>query len=286
MDFIDKVKQSWETLVKPYPINTANLSRNHLPKKIRPNEELSEFTPESPPYLDELIADVSPLPPYSIIIGGCDDRSHLYMDLSDPAPGSILIAGDDCSGRSRLLDSILFSSVRLNTPRRVRYAVIAPDISGLEYLTLHPHCYKACTTASGEAMDLIYELAETADFRRNNPHTGSAIILAIDDLACLLTSMDAAIIEQLRWLIQVGPEVQIWTVATINSNDVTRIDPNFINHFGTRLIGYIKSQEVVDILNGSLDSKPQDVIAGSQFNVFFEKAWLKIWIPAVEEVVL
>ena len=244
MDFIDRIKQSWETLVKPYPINPRTAQHPSV-DTARPVSVASQYSVESPPNLQGLIEEIGPLPPYSIIIGGCDDHSHLFMELTDPAPGSILITGDDQSGRSRLLDSILYSSVVLNSPRRVRYAIIAPDLTGLEYLTTRPQCYQASMTDTSGAIDLIYELAEIADYRRNNQQTGSVIILAVDDLACLLSTMDDEMVEQLRWLVKVGPEVQIWTIATLNSQDVPVIDLDFLNKFGHCLIGSIATAEIV-----------------------------------------
>jgi hypothetical protein len=284
MDFIDRVKQSWETLVKPYPINIRSSQVNPA-DTVRPLSQTSEYSVEAPPDLQVIIQEIGPLPPYSIVIGGCDDHSHLFMDLSDPAPGSILIAGDDQSGRSRLLDSILYSSAILNSPRRVRYAIIAPDISGLEHLTNSPHCYKAQSTDTREAIDMIYELAEIADYRRTNQQTGSAIILAVDDLARLLMGMEDEMVDQLRWLVQVGPEVQIWTIATLKSQDVPSIDPAFLNHFGTRFIGSVESSDVVNYLSGSEKAGPADVLAGAQFSVLFDEDWIRFWIPAVKEVV-
>jgi len=284
MDFIDRIKQSWETLVKPYPIQSrAVQSRTTVKENIL--DQTSTYSIESPPNLQVIIQEIGPLPPYSIVIGGCDDHSHLFLDLSDPGPGSILITGDDQSGRSRLLDSILYSSALLNSPRRVRYAILSPDISGLEYLTHRPHCYKAQSIDTNGAIDLVYELAEIADYRRNNQQTGSAIILAIDDLACLLSGMDNDMVEQLRWLVQVGPEVQIWTVATLNSKDITTIDPEFLSHFGTRLFGSIKTPELVNYLISPEINKPNDVIPGAQFSVLFGEDWIRFWIPTVEEVV-
>lgn len=285
MDFIDRMKQSWETLVKPYPIN-PRAARPLPADTVKSVSVVSQYSVESPPNLLNLVEEIGPLPPYSIIIGGCDDHSHLYMDLTDPAPGSILIAGDDQSGRSRLLDSILYSSGMLNSARRVRYAIVAPDLTGLEYLTTRPQCYQANSTDTSDAVGLIYELAEIADFRRNNQQTGSAIILAIDDLACLLSSMDDEMVEQLRWLVKVGPEVQVWTVATLDSQDALDVDPDFLNQFGTRLIGSVASDEIVTYLCGTDEPKPEKVIAGAQFNVLFNEDWVKFWIPAVEEVVL
>jgi hypothetical protein len=284
MDFIDRIKQSWDTLVKPYPIQGRGASNNtpHTTRSLTPS---SAYSVESPPNLQGLIDDIGPLPPYSIVIGGCDDRSHLFMDLTDPAPGSILIAGDDRSGRSRLLNSILYSSAMLNSPRRVRYAIITPDLSRLEYLTQRPQCYKAHATETGEAIDLVYEMAEIADYRRNNQQMGSAIILAVDDLACLLSSLEDEMVEQLRWLIKVGPEVQIWTIATLNAEDVPAIEPDFLNQFGTRFIGSVATPEVVNTLCGSEEPRPVNVIAGAQFNVLFNQDWVRFWIPAVEEVV-
>jgi hypothetical protein len=284
MDFIDRIKQSWETLVKPYPIHTKTES-NTFRKAAKTYTKAALYSVEAPPNLQGIIEDIGPLAPYSIVIGGCDDRSHLFMDLNDPAPGSLLIIGDDRSGRSRLLTSILYSSAVLNSPRRVRYALLAPDLTGLDYLIQRPHCYKAQTTGTSEAIDMIYELAEIADYRRNNQITGSVIILALDDLACLLTTMDDEMVEQLRWLITVGPGVQIWTIATLNSEDVALIDPAFLNQFGTRLIGSVGKAEIVDYLCGADDPKPEVVIAGAQFTVLFNEDWVKFWIPAVEEVV-
>jgi hypothetical protein len=283
MDFIDRIKQSWETLVKPYPIQISN-PKNYSRDTASPGMSLTKYSLETPPNIQDLIHEIGPLPPYSIIIGGCDDHSHLFLDLTDPAPGSILIVGDDHSKRSRLLESILISSSLLNSPRRVRYALIAPDITGLDYLTQRSHCYKATATATDEAIDLIYELAEIADYRRNNQQTGSAIILAIDDLALLLTGMNEDMLEQFNWLVQVGPEVQIWTIATLDSKSVKDIDPVYINQFGTRLIGSVESVEVVNYLTGSTDNKPNNLIAGSQFSVQFNEDWVRFWIPAVEEV--
>jgi hypothetical protein len=284
MDFIDRIKQSWETLVKPYPIQTR-AALNAAPNAVKPHTTESQYSAETPPNLEGIIADIGPLPPCSIVIGGCDDLSHLFMDLTDPAPGSILIAGDDRSGRSRLLTSILYSSVILNSPRRVRYALIAPDLTSLEYLTERPHCYKAHAKDTGEAIDLIFELAEIADYRRNNQQMGSVILLAIDDLAGLLSIMEDEMVEQLRWLVKVGPEVQIWTIATLNSQDVPSVDPDFLNQFGTRLIGSVDSTEIISYLSGSESPKPENVIPGAQFNVQFNEDWVRFWIPGVEEVV-
>jgi len=284
MDFIDRIKQSWETLVKPYPIQTRQ-AKPASPVMDKTTSITSLYSFESPPNLQGLIDEIGPLPPYSIIIGGCDDHSHLFMDLTDPVPGSILITGDDRSGRSRLLTSILYSSVMLNSPRRVRYAVIAPDLNRLEYLTNRPQCYKAHGMGTGEAIDLVYELAEIADYRRINQVTGSAIILAIDDLVCLLSIMEDEMVEQLRWLVKVGPKVQIWIIATLKSEDVHSIDPDFLNQFGTRLIGSVPTAEIINYLYGTQDPGPKEVVPGAQFNVLFNEDWVRFWIPAVEEVV-
>lgn len=284
MDFIDRIKKNWEILVKPYPIQSGSAHYASL-DSINPVESPSKYSVESPPTLQELIQEIGPVPPYSIIIGGCDDHSHLFMDLSDPAPGSILIAGDDRSGRSRLLESILYSSTMLNSPRRVRYAIIAPDVTGMEYLTQLPHCYKTHTVDSSEAIDLIYELADITEYRWKNQNTGSAIILAVDDLACLLSDMDENMVEQFRWLVQFGPQMQIWTMVTLNTKDVSTIDPAFLNLFGTRLIGSTESPEVVNFLSGTSENKPTEGIPGAQFSVQFNKDWIRFWIPAVEELV-
>lgn len=284
MAVIDRIKQSWDVLVKPYPSQTQ-ASSQVVPGKPGSALDSRKYSRENPPELGVLIQEISPLPPYSIIIGGCDDHSHLFLDLSDPAPGSILIVGNDESRRDRLLESILYSSAFLNSPRRVRYAIIAPDISDMDFLVHQPHCYKANTTGTDEAIDLIYELADIADYRRTNQQLGSAIILAIHDLPELLQDMDEDMLDQFRWLVQVGPEVMIWTFATLDSQSIQAVDPEFLNHFGTRLIGSVDSIEDIKYLTGSEDETPTRIVAGSQFSVWFNEDWIRFWIPSVQEVV-
>ena len=284
MAVIDRIKQSWDVLVKPYPAPTQ-ASPQVGPGNLASTLNMGKYSPGNPPELSALIQEISPLPPYSIIIGGCDDHSHLFLDLSDPAPGSILIVGNDQSNRGRLLESILYSSAFLNSPRRVRYAIIAPDITEMDYLVHQPHCYKANTTGTDEAIDLIYELADIADYRRTNQQLGSAIILAIHDLPELLKEMDEDMLDQFRWLVQVGPEAMIWTFATLDSQSVQVVDPEFLNHFGTRLIGSVDSSEDIKYLTGSDDETPTRIVAGSQFCVWFNEDWIRFWIPSIQEVV-
>jgi len=47
MDFIDRIKQSWETLVKPYPIN-PRLAQQPSLDKTRQVTTPSQYSVESP----------------------------------------------------------------------------------------------------------------------------------------------------------------------------------------------------------------------------------------------
>jgi hypothetical protein len=284
MLFLDRLKMGWEILGRLAP-EIRERASPFQPDTARPIGENVATTFTAPPTLQSLVEEIGVLPPYSIIIGGCDDKSHIFLDLTDPAPGSILISGDSQSGKTRLLESILTSACMLNSPRRVRYAVISSKMDELQALTHRSHCYKAVPADSDEAADLIFEMAEIVEQRRAGRPTGTAIILAIDDLACFLNGLDDEAIEQLRWLVESGPEVQIWTLATLNSGDVKNVDVDLINIFSTRLIGSIESPETATYLNGSPTAKPSDLISGEQFSVQFGEDWVRFWIPVAEEVI-
>ena len=148
-----------------------------------------------------------------------------------------------------------------------------------------PHCYKITSNEEDESIDLIYELADVADYRRTNYQTGSAIILAIHDLPGMLSRLDDDMVDQLRWLIQVGPEVLIWTIATIDSEHLDETEADIINQFGTRLIGSVDSIETIKYLTDTEDRTPMKIISGSQFGVMFNQEWIRFWIPSEQEVV-
>ena len=45
--------------------------------------------------MERVLGNERIVPAYSLVLGICEDQLPLVLDLTDPSPGSVLIAGDD-----------------------------------------------------------------------------------------------------------------------------------------------------------------------------------------------
>jgi len=288
MLFADQIKLGWEVLarlesLRPKPTARPGPYRD-LP--VAAGVQMAAAPLDAPPTLDQLLTDLGALPPYSIAIGACPDHAHIFLDLTDPRPGSILIAGDPQSGKTSLLRTILASAARLNTPRRLRYALVSARFTEIRPLTETPHCYKAYAAQVEQSSRLLLEMADLVEKRQKEPAAGNAILFAIDDLATWLEYLAAendSLVEQLRWLIQSGPEVRVWTLATLGAADLDRVAGSILEAFDTRLVGRTESPESAAALVGAASSQAQALAAGKQFGLIFGETWTPFWVPRLDD---
>jgi hypothetical protein len=188
---------------------------------------------------------LEPLPPYTAVVGMGDDGLPLLLDLSDPAPGAILIRGYDERGTARLLQVILASACALNPPQRVRFCLITPDPKAFRPLSALPHCCGVFSPYERQAAETIIELAQRADERRSGKNLGAAWVLAIEPLNTLVQYQGYEVLSHLRWLVQFGPQSGIRPVASgwgvgeprLLSSFRTHINQVQANLFVTRLGG-------------------------------------------------
>jgi hypothetical protein len=233
------------------------------------------------PTLATVLAEVGPLPPRSILLGACDDKLHFYMDLTDPRPGSILIAGDPKSGKTRLLQAILASLEALNSPRQARFCLLASTLRAYGKIPEKPHCYLAELTSDAQVNALLTDLADLAERRWATRQSGPSIILAIDSLADLLPALDDHGLADLHWLLQNGPDVQVWPIATLTSGDAADMPAELLEDFPTRLVGRIQTADLAEQLAEDPDFPAINLKSGHQFAVWFEDQWLTFRIPSL-----
>ncbi len=62
-------------------------------------DETGAINPEALPDLQAMLLLAGPLPPYSLILGACDDGLPFLLDLANPAPGALMIAADAGAGK-------------------------------------------------------------------------------------------------------------------------------------------------------------------------------------------
>jgi hypothetical protein len=233
------------------------------------------------PSLAELIRKIGPQPAYSALIGLCDDGMPFMFDLSDPSPGSILIAGDRKSGKTRLLQAVLASISALNGPDEVCYYMITPRPEENQVLYHQGHCLDILSPDEQSASALVLDFAEIANQRRSGRELGPVTLLAIDDLSALDYYMDDKVTRYLQWLLEYGPKVGVWVIGTVESEGSRRIDRRLIPAFGTRLIGQISSLSHAGLLSGYPDPIVETLESGKQFCILYGSEWIRFWIPEI-----
>ena len=235
-----------------------------------------------PPTLAELLEGLKGSPPHACLLGVCEDGLPFLFDLTNPAPGALLVTGDAAGGKTRLLHSILHSACRMNSPEQLNFNVVArqPD----EYLDLNEteHCQAILPVEERAVAHLIAGLVDTVETRKRNHPQDPALILVIDDLAVLISFLDEQTYARLYWLIRHGPRYQVWTIASLPAEQAAQLDPRFLSAFRTRLFGYMHNERLAQWLAGDDGLATRDLEQGRQLYVPYGGEWLRFWICKVD----
>jgi hypothetical protein len=230
------------------------------------------------PALATVLEQTGPFSPYTVILGACEDGLPFLLDLTNPAPGSLLVTGDAGSGKSRLLRAILASAAAINPPDQVELNVLATDIAEFNALSETVHCQELLACDDLAASDVIRDLAEVVDQRRHGSPADPAMLLAIDGLDRLVGELNEPTFERLLSLLRHGPRSRVWTIATLTSTQIDQVDEPVLAAFRTRLIGKTASPRVAKLLAGSPDSGAGELVNGYQFCVPFGEEWIRFWV--------
>jgi hypothetical protein len=227
------------------------------------------------PNLDRVLAGISPLPREAVFLGMANDGLPVLLNLYDPVPGPILIAGDPSSGKTRLLKTIARGTDILHPPSFVQYGIVSnrPD----EWKDLYGSENNAGIYQSNEknAVELLQSLVTWA---HNNKGEGQCILLFIDDLESI-TSLDEQTQQNLRWLLLRGPSRHVWTFATLNA-DRAKGQSEWLGFFRTRLFGVVEDSETAKMLTGN--SLLDHLAPGEEYAMREGDQLLKFWLPATE----
>ena len=224
-----------------------------------------------------LLERLGPVPPYSALIGMCEDGLPFLFDLDDPSAGSILMIGDENSGKTRLMQTILLSASALNPPERVMFSVITTNPGCYERLGNSSNCHAILSAYDRLASEWIVELSEITEERRYGRNRGNVEILAIDDLAAFVQNNDYEVNAYLNWLVQHGPHSAVWPMATILPAQAWRIQGGLQEAFGTLLTGWTSSNQLppASQLRRANPGDPESFITR------LGEEWVRFWVPDV-----
>jgi hypothetical protein len=215
------------------------------------------------PELEQTIADLKNIPEQSALLGVCEDGLPFLLDLANPSPGSVLVAGDPGSGKTALLRSILVSASQISKSGRVALRLITDQPEA--YKDLEPILQDHFSSNDPAIDDLIANLVQIAESRKQTGPEDPASILVVDDLPDLLTFLNEKAFHELYWLIRHGPRYQIWTVAALPSGKAKKTDPRFLTAFRTRLFGFMQDEKLATRLAQLKHINTRRLEKGSQF---------------------
>lgn len=243
------------------------------------NEVAHEAGPKNPsrrPPLSQVLADYLPLPREALFLGVAADQLPVLVNVLNPDPGPILIAGDEGSMKTNLLQVIARGVDNTSNPKDIQYGVITAHPEEWDGLGGTQNCVGIFSAYKNDAQDLLTSLASWAHSNRGNKQT---MVLLVDDLTTI-SKMDFDARQNMRWLLLRGPARHVWPIVTVNPKRLMEVHP-WLDFFHTRLFGRMEKSSEAQQLTKSTQ-RFDNIDADSDFLMREGSNWLKFWIPSVE----
>ena len=231
---------------------------------------------DNQPSLGRILKDLTPLPRAALFLGMADDQLPVLLNLADPVPGPVLVAGDSGSGKTRLLQLMAEAVSRTQDPDNLRFAVIAEQPAEWESLSSSPNCEGILSF--NEQLTTNY-LASIVNWAHTNKHSDQYVLLLIDGLEGL--HADASLHQSVRWLLLRGPARRIWPIVTVKATRASGVT-QWLPSFRTRLCGHIAADRDLTPLTGPGRASFDGLVAGSQFAMREGRSWLPFWLPRTD----
>lgn len=228
------------------------------------------------PNLSEVLAEFSPLADETLFLGVANDGLPVLLNLRDPLPGPILIAGDPGTGKTRLLQIIARGVDQIHRPQNIKYVVVTKQADEWNAIHRLENCVGILPASDAAAANYLSSLAEWA---HNNKGENQIVLLMADDLEAVISSCEAH--QHLRWLLLRGPARRVWPIVTLSSAQARNLQ-TWLDAFRTRLFGHIEDSREAQILTGRANCEFKDLIPGSQFAMREGSDWLPFWIPNLD----
>jgi hypothetical protein len=215
-------------------------------------------------------------PGEGLLLGMAEDGLPLLLDLYDPAPGPLLVAGDGGSGKTALLKYLAHAS-SLPNPGDIQFGVLTPFPEEWTALETLPACLGIWPAYHPSAPAFLSQLVSWAQTLAS---TRQAILLLFDGFD-LVTGSGFQSQHDFRWLLMYGPERHVWPVITVNPSRLTH-SQKWLDYFHTRVLGQVKHAHNARSLVDDLQINLGDLLPGKQFGLLQSGNWMKFWLPPLE----
>ena len=229
--------------------------------------------------LSEVLRLLPPIPRDALLLGVANDGLPILLNLKDPVPGPVLIAGDSQTGKTRLLQIISQYVEQARDPESIRYTVITHKAMEWKRFNQALNCEGILGFHQGWTASYLNSLV---DWAHSSKQDGQYLLLLVDGLEELAS--DDQLHQAFSWLLLRGPSRHIWPIVTSNVANAKSVEP-WLNVFRTRLFGRMQDQSGDGrnaLLTGPADFQFSNLQAGDQFVMRAGSDWLTFKLPALD----
>ena len=189
------------------------------------------------------------IPPFTAVLGMCDDGAPLLVRLSSPDVAHVLISGTTGSGKTALSQTMVLSLAMTHRRSQLQFVLIDPKRRAFERFAALPHMLWPIigdAMAGAAALDELVQLMEA----RGNGGAEPRIVVMIDELADLMQVAGKALADPLTRLVQRGREAGVHIVACTQKPSSQVLGPLIKANFPARLVGRVVSPEDARVASG------------------------------------
>ena len=242
-----------------------------------PTEQAERPSPQlAPKPLDVVLGEFEMLPEGALFLGAAYDGLPILLNLNDPSPGPVLIAGDKGSGKTDLLRMVAQSTEQIHSAKDVQFGVISNHPNEWQDFEDNQNCMGIFPSYENEADDFIRSLA---DWAHNNRNEKRIALLLIDDLEAVL-KMNDDVQQSLRWLLLRGPNRRVWPMVTLDVARREQVLP-WMEAFRTRLFGAVKNVRSAEAILPIRGAELHLLKPGVDFVLYENRQWIKFWVPSL-----
>ena len=247
-------------------------------------QELAELKTESTsqpqpmpaaPSLKDVLAEIGSLPREALFLGVASDGLPVLLNLHNPHPGPLLIAGDAGSGKTVFLQTLARSVALTHSAKDVQFGVITNYPDEWESIEETPHRVGIFPTGHNSTRDFVHSLAHWAHANKN---TQQSVLLMIDDLESMV-SLELESIQDFRWLLLRGPARRVWPLVTLSAPRYGHVMA-WLETFRTRIFGQIANGRVSEALAADKTAGLDLLVAQVQYSLRENGNWLRFWLPS------
>jgi len=228
-----------------------------------------------PPALSDVLAEIGPLPLEALFLGVASDHLPILLNLYDPHPGPMLVAGDAGSGKTAFLQTIAQSVIQTHSAEDIQFGVVTNYPDEWEHMEATPHRVGIFAVGHQGTQEFMKSLASWA---HSNKNTHQCVLLLVDDLESV-ASLDLETVKDFRWLLLRGPARRVWPIVTLNAQRYGQVI-SWLQNFRTRVFGRVANARVAEALGGNKASVLTQLEARIQFSLREKDNWLRFWLPS------